>query len=67
MPPGWAWHNLICWVCTGFWSKKTPFLPQLLYFETCVTTAMSMEKQTQILSSARTNIFKVILRFVKKI
>lgn len=51
---------------TGFWSKKTPSLSQLLYFETCVTTAMSMEKQTQFLSSARTNIFKVILRFVKK-
>ena len=57
--------------CAGytlsFWSKKTPSLCWVLYFKTCVTTTKSMEKQTQILSSTRTNIFRVILRFIKNI
>lgn len=52
---------------SGSGGKKPPSLPRVFYFETCVTTTKSVEKQTQILSSTRTNIFEVILRFVKSI
>lgn len=50
----------------AFGAKKPPPFPRVLYFETFIIATKSMEKQTQILSSAGTNISKVILRFIKK-